>query len=226
MDRLLNRINQAARAADRILEEIECAGFDITDPSSIINYANYSNMPDSLTFSYGASRIAIWDEDYCDYVIKIALDEKYEKYCQHEVEVYEAAIKEGLADNFAWCMCYAEPIYDDDGEYDAPGIYVMEYVDCNEDDVEDTTWKYGYEQYCSLNGLDSSDYNSADAYNDWNQGETEEMVLDYMESLMSPEYRRAFEVFMCKWWITDIHTQNVGFKGSNMVIVDYAGWNW
>ena len=43
---------------------------------------------------------------------------------------------------------------------------------------------------------------------------------------MPSDYRRAFEVFMCKWWITDIHEQNVGFKGSDMVIVDYAGWNW
>lgn len=227
MDRLLNRINEAAIAADRIINMVECAGFDITDPNSILSYPNYMNMPEGMQYAYGASRIVIWDEDYCDYVIKIALDEKYEKYCQHEVEVYEAAVKEGLADNFAWCMCYAEPIYDDNGEYDAPGIYVMEYVDCNEDDVEDTTWKYGYEQYCSLNGLDSSDYNSADAYNDWNQGDTEDMVLDYMESLMSSEYRRAFEVFMCKWWITDIHSQNVALKpDGNMVIIDYAGWNW
>lgn len=227
MDRLLNRINEAAMAADRIINMVECAGFDLTDPNSIINYANYSNMPGDMQFSYGASRIAIWDEDYCDYVIKIALDEKYEKYCQHEVEVYEAAIKEGLADNFAWCMCYAEPIYDDNGEYHTPGIYVMEYVDCNEDDIEDTTWKYGYEQYCSLNGLDSSDFDSADAYNDWNQGDTEDMVLDYMESLMSSDYRRTFEVFMCKWWITDIHSQNVALKpDGNMVIIDYAGWNW
>ena len=111
MDRLLNRINQAARAADRILEMIDCAGLDITNPSSIINYANYSNMPDYMQFSYGASRLAIWDTEYCDYVIKVALDEQYEKYCQHEVEVYEAAVKEGLADNFAWCMCYAQPQY-------------------------------------------------------------------------------------------------------------------
>lgn len=227
MDRLLNRINEAAMAADRIINMVECAGFDITDPSNIINYTNYSNMPEGMQYAYGASRIAIWDEDYCDYVVKIALDEKYEKYCQHEVEVYEAAIKEGVADNFAWCMCYAQPQYDDEGKYEIPGIYVMEYVDCNEDDVEDTTWKYGYEQYCSLNGLDSSDYNSADAYNDWNQGDTEDMVLDYMESLMSSEYRRTFEVFMCKWWITDIHSQNVALKpDGNMVIIDYAGWNW
>ena len=225
MDRAINKINEAFMAATRIINMVESAGFNITDPFSIINYATSSNTPDEMRYAYGASRLVIWDDDYCDYVIKIALHEGYEKYCQHEVDIYEAAVKEGFADKFAWCACYAEPCLDED--FYNPGIYVMEYVDCNEDEVEDTTWKYGYEQYCSLNGLDSSDYNSADAYNDWNQGDTEDMVLDYMESLMSPEYRRAFEVFMCKWWITDIHSQNVALKpDGNMVIIDYAGWNW
>ena len=224
MDRAVNKINEAFMAATRIINMVESAGFNITDPASII-YGDYSDFPEDMRYAFGASRLVIWDDDYCDYVIKIALQEDYEKYCQREVDIYKAAVKEGLEDQFAWCMCYAEPCMDDD--FYNPGIYVMEYVDCNEDDIEDTTWKYGYEQYCSLNGLDSSDYNSADAYNDWNQGDTEDMVLDYMESLMSPEYRRAFEVFMYKWWITDIHSQNVALKpDGNMVIIDYAGWNW
>ena len=222
----MDRYLQACAAAERIINTVECAGFNVSDPTSIINSWDYCSMPDGLWYSYGASRLVIWDEDYCDYVIKIALDDRYEKFCQHEVEVYAAAVKEGLDAQFAWCMCYSKPHYNDEGVCEVPGVYVMEYVDCDEDAAEDITWKYGYEQYCSLNGLDSSDFDSEDAYNDWNQGETEERVLDYMESLMSPEYRRAFEVFMCKWWITDIHTQNVGFKGPNMVIVDYAGWNW
>ena len=224
MDRLLNRINEAVMAAERIINMVESAGFDITDPNSIINYNNYSLMPDDMRYAYGASRIVIWDEDYCDYVIKIALDEQYEKFCQHEVEVYEAAVKEGLADNFAWCMCYSDSYYEED-KY-VPGIYVMEYVDCNEDTVADATYKHGYEEYCEMNGLDSSNWDSIDEYDRWYEGDSEDRVLDYMESLMSSEYRRMFEVFMCKWWITDIHEQNVGFKGSNMIIVDYAGWNW
>lgn len=226
MDRFLNRINQAARAADRILEMVDCAGYDITDPSSIINYANYSNMPDYMQFSYGASRLVIWDTEYCDYVVKIALDEKYEKFCQHEVEVYEAAIKEGLADTFAWCMCYAEPQYNDEGEYEVPGIYVMEYVDCNEDVNSDEIWKYGYSQYCKERGLDSSSYDYADDYDEWNCEEDDELVLEYVESQMNDEQRRLFNVFMMKWWISDIHNQNIGHIGNRIVILDYAGWNW
>ena len=123
-------------------------------------------------------------------------------------------------------MCYAEPRYNDESEYEVPGIYVMEYVDCDEDIVADATYKHGYEEYCEMNGLDSSSWDSMDEYDRWYEGDSEDRVLDYMESLMPSEYRRMFEVFMCKWWITDIHEQNVGFKGPNMIIVDYAGWNW
>ena len=226
MDRLLNRINEAAMAADRIINMVESAGFDLTNPNDMLTYPNYMNMPGSMTYAYGASRIAIWDEDYCDYVVKIALDEKYEKFCQHEVEVYEAAVKEGLADNFAWCMCYAEPQYNDEGEYEVPGIYVMEYVDCNEDVNSDEIWKYGYSQYCKERGLDSSSYDYADDYDEWNCEEDDELVLEYVESQMNDEQRRLFNVFMMKWWISDIHNQNIGHIGNRIVILDYAGWNW
>ena len=127
---------------------------------------------------------------------------------------------EGFWEAIDWC----EEHY---GKIDAPGIYVMEYMDCNEDEVSDAAWTYGYKQYCSANGLDSSNFDSADEYNDWNEGEHEGQILDYMESQMTSDYRRAFEVFMCKWWITDIHEQNVALRpDGSMVIVDYAGWNW
>ena len=53
------------------------------------------------------------------------------------------------------------------------------------------------------------------------------MVLDLLESEMSPEYQRAFEVFMRKWEITDIHSGNVSnIYNGHRKIVDYAGWGW
>ena len=226
MDRAINKINEAFMAATRIVNMVESAGFNITDPLSIINYANCSNTPDEMRYSYGASRLVIWDDDYCDYVIKIALNESYEKYCQHEVDIYNAAVKEGFADKFAWCACYSEPCLDED--FYNPGIYVMEYVDCNEDEVYDSAWKYGYEEFCSMKGIDGSSYSDEliRSFDNWNCEEEEDMVIDYIKSSMSYEEQRAFNVFMMKWCISDIHTQNAGFIGNRMVMVDYAGWNW
>ena len=222
MNRAINKINAACLAADRIISMIEGAGMDITNPYSIIR-GEYTSFPCDMEYACGASRLVVWDTDYCDFVVKIALDEDYEKYCQHEVEIYQAAVKEGLADKFAWCMCYSEPNYED-GSY-RPGIYVMEYVDCDEEVVYDSAWKYGYESFCEANGYDSSNYDAADEYNDWNYCDND-MVLDYMEAQMDEETRKAFCIFMMKWNITDIHCGNAGFISNRMILTDYAGWNW
>lgn len=218
----MDRYLAACHAAERIINMIECAGFDLTDPYSIINCGD---IPEGMDYAYGASRLVIWDNDYCDYVIKIALNSDYEKYCQHEVEVYKAAAKEGFADKFAWCACYAEPTYAD-GKVDAPGIYIMEYMYCNADEAYDSAWKYGYETYCEARGLDSSNYDYVIDFDNWNCEDDEEMIIDCVVSGMSDSEKKAFYVFMNKWWITDIHQGNVSVTDNGLVITDYAGWNW
>ena len=106
-------------------------------------------------------------------------------------------------------------------------IYVMEYLDCNEDEVADDAWTYGYKEYCRSHGLDDSNYDNADEYNDWNCDEDECMYLEYFESEMDSDYLRAFEIFISKWRITDLHNANFSCGSpSQMKIVDYAGWGW
>ena len=219
----MDRYLVACHAAERIINAVESAGLDLADPHSIID-ACWEGTVSGINYAYGASRLVLWDEDYCDYVIKIALDSSYEKYCQQEVAIYESAVKEGVADSFAWCACYAEPTYAD-GEIDAPGIYVMEYLNCNEEEVYDDAWTYGYKEYCRSHGLDDSNYDNADDYDDWKQDDNIGLVLDLLESTMDDKYRRTFEIFMCKWNISDIHNANVS-STVPMKIVDYAGWGW
>lgn len=216
----MDRYLEACMAAERIVNEIKAAGFELNDPKDFIHNA-YQYLPYYIQYAYGASRLVIWDTEYYDYVIKIALEPSYEKYCQHEVEIYRAAVDEGVDDSFAWCTCYAEPDWDND----LPGIYVMEYLDCNEDEVYDDAWTYGYKEYCRSHGLDDSNYDNADDYDSWKECDDSGLVLDLLESNMNDEYRRAFEIFMWKWNITDIHQGNIS-STVPMKIVDYAGWNW
>lgn len=223
MDRAVNRINEAFMAATRIINEVEGAGFNISDPYSIIN-GSYEYWPDYLQYSYGASRLVIWDTECCDYVLKIALNEDYEKYCQREVEIYQAAVREGMADNFAWCMCYAEPCMDDDF-YNA-GIYVMEYVDCDSDTVYDSAWRHGYEEYCEMKGFDSSLYDHCDEFDRWNCAEEEDMILECIGASMSDNTFKMFNRFLYDWRVSDIHSENAGFLNGKMVLTDYAGWGW
>lgn len=218
----MDRYLQACQAAERLINEVTTAGFDLCDSERII-YNGYQYLPNYIQYAYGASRLVIWDDCYCDYVIKIAKDENCEKYCQHEVEIYQAAVKEGVADSFAWCACYQEPDWDND----MPGIYVMEYLDCNEDEVYDDAWTYGYKEYCRSHGLDDSNYDNADEYESWKESDDNGLVLDLLESDMDDKYRRTFEIFMCKWEITDIHQGNISNEcGGHRKIVDYAGWGW
>ena len=95
----MDRYLEACMAAERIINAVECAGYDLSDPNAII-HDGWGGFLGDLQFAYGASRLVIWDEDYCDYVIKVALGKSFEKYCKREVEVYAAAVKEGLQDSF------------------------------------------------------------------------------------------------------------------------------
>ena len=69
------------------------------------------------------------------------------------------------------------------------------------------------------------DIRSIDDYDSWKECDDAGLVLDLLESSMDDKYRRTFEVFMCKWEITDIHNANVS-STIPMKIVDYAGWGW
>ena len=55
----MDRYLQACAAAERIINTVECAGFNVFDPTSIINSWDYCSMPDGLWYSYGASRLVI-----------------------------------------------------------------------------------------------------------------------------------------------------------------------
>ena len=216
--------DKAFAAAYRLVSACEAAGVDLTDPDGIARGVYDRYLPDDMSYCSGASRLVIWDE-YCDFIIKLPLYDTCERYCDREVEIYEDAIRQGWTDQFAWCACYQRSDWVDD--IYIPGIYVMEYIYCNEEDVYDSAWKYGYEAYCRERGLDSSTYDAAEEYNDWNYADDDDMVLDCIEAqLLDDDVRRAFCVFMRKWTINDIHCGNAGLKGDKMVLVDYGGWNW
>ena len=219
MDRKL----QAFMAAERLINAVESSGIDLSNPERII-IDGYLYFPDYLSCEWGASRIVVWD-DQCDYVIKIAREEKYERYNQREVEIYADAVKEDIADNFGWCACYSEPSTNEDGY--VPGIYVMEFLDGSEEDVESDSWNYGYNTYCEENGLDKASKDSENEYQEYAYDNENGIVMEYLESQMcSPRDIAVFEIFINKWQITDLHVGNYLYRDNQLVICDYAGWGW
>ena len=214
----------AFKAAQRILDQLDNAGFtfntyrDVNDLLDDLRYGRYC-LPDELNYEWGASRVVFYD-DNCDYVIKIARDINFEKYNQREVEIYEAAEEEGYEEHFGWCKCYRQP------EGDCPGIYVMEFLDGNADEVDNYAYDYGYKNFCNAYGLDASSQDSMEEYESYNRPDDEEELMDYLMSFVNPDFVQAFSVFIARWAISDIHSANVLFRNGMPVICDYAGWGW
>lgn len=205
----MDKTFQAFAAAQRLLDAVECAGYNLfsyRDIDSIISYGQ-TYFPSFMHCDWGASRLVIWDDEY-DFVIKVAIDKKSEKYNQHEVEVYAAAEKEGLQNNFGWCKCFIEP------EGDEPGIYVMEFLG----DGEDSWDNYVVTEFRKETGDNNSEIDVYDM--------EDEEVIRYFTLSMSEKEAAAFRVFTQMWNVTDLHTGNIRHCGNRFVFCDYAGWNW
>lgn len=218
----MDRRAEAFDAARRILETLEEAGLNYTNPGQLYD-DNRNCMPAGLQIACGVTRLVIWDE-YCDYVIKIAFTDLYEKYNKHEVEVYAAAVEEGLEENFAWCDCYIQPCESDD--FWSAGVYVMEYLDGNSEEVSDRAWDYEYKQYCEEHDYDSSSYDYADDFNDWYYDDEDQSLMNFFLSQVENKVACKIGKFISKFNINDLHCGNFLFRGDRLVICDYAGYGW
>lgn len=212
MDRFTEAYNRIHELMNILME----AGFNINDPWSFESL----DVPENIKFATGATRLVVWDEDNPDYVAKIALTEDDEKYCIHEVELYNAAVEAGLEEHFAWCA----EIYD----YGVHSVYAMEYLDCDSELIDSESYQWGYERYCWDNDLDSESDNSKQKFSDyyWSHGNWENLVLDWFEDKLIKPVAAKFDEFINDYDISDIHTGNVGYRGKQLVLCDYAGYGW
>lgn len=217
----MDRTIQAFAAAERIMNKIEQANLGSDTPHDILDVVWQGGLPNGLYANYGASRLVIWDDE-CDYVIKMPIDSYDEKYCKREVEIYSAAVEEGLEDLFGWCACYREP-----EEYKC-GIYVMEFLSGNEDEIFDSAWNYGYQKFCDEYGLDSSIEDNREEYeaNHYDYNTDNANMLELFESLIDGIKASLLDRFLAKWRINDLHAGNYLYRGTELVICDYAGYGW
>ena len=211
---------KAFAAAQRLLDTLESINFDFSNP--YVTLCDDEICPDYLFWGSGASRYVVWDDNY-DFAIKFARTSYYERYNDAEVDLYNRAKELGIERNFARIMKYLEAHLEDDGTY-IPSIYVVEYLNCNDEEVDDCAWEYGYEDYCRSRGLDGSCYEYADDFNDIRDDMSD--VKDYFYSQMSNEEKVKVINFIIDNAINDLHCANFGFRGDKLVISDYAGWGW
>lgn len=205
-----------------------CAhGLDFFETNNRDNFYDWgyngTERPDNVFCSSGATKMVLWDDEE-PYVIKIPfIDERsgYRDYCEIELHNYEQAHHFPEIVN---CFAQVDFLF----VYKNHPIYIMEKIDCDEQGIEDAAYDTSFVSFCDREGFEegSLEYEDArdhfsDEYYDWWEG------IEQIEALFCDCWGgRIFDCFRdyCNFHnINDLHTANWGWRGSELVVVDYSG---
>lgn len=158
-----------------------------------------------LNTNQGCSRAVFWD-DNLPYVIKIPFGNRRD--CQIEVENYKKAKESGIEELFAECEWLMDFNYNG---LSIP-IYIMEFVECDENKITDEI----YDSYIE-GGFDDDFISGLEL-------DSSIEVVEFLSSKWGEEIYSTFVDFCSTNNIDDLHSGNVGFLRGSVVCVDYAGW--
>ena len=179
----------------------------------IVHYREYLRAMGYHIF-YGATRIVVMLDDF-DWVLKFNFhySDSAQDYNELEEVHYKAAIKAGLAEHFA-AMYYV-------GIIENLMVYAQEKVRMDEDCVSSSFFQYTLDNYyCENDGRDEDERNE-DAWDDAMYLDNEDRIYAMIDSVSIADELIKF-VFDNN--INDLHSANWGYRGTEPVIVDYAGY--
>lgn len=171
-------------------------------------------------FSSGATRMIIGDDDK-EFIIKFQPyeDSRGHDYCNLELLAYKAAVQAGYDELF----CPIEYLFDYHFGDRVCGIYVMPYCHCCEDTLENESYKYQYERFCSDNGYDEDDEDSRDEF-DYDYDTDCSFIELALHDWGRESEGEAFCDFLRDCGCNDLHAGNWGYFENKIVLVDYAGY--
>lgn len=170
-----------------------------------------------------------------DFVIKLPFKEDID-YCAIEVANYNASKEYDCSHMMAWTIRL-------DRIYGMP-IYAQEYVECNEEDVQDSVSKKAYEQWIDEGKPCDEDTIKEEGYNMDDEADAQEYFYEYeydscaweewdgVGTLFEDDYTekemRALNNWIDNVGCCDLHSGNVGYKDDVIVLVDFSGYcmNW
>lgn len=194
--------------------------FEDTNRDALLDWCDNNSHDLDFYYANGATKMVFWEDEY-PYVIKFPfLDENHARdYCKQELANYQAAQKDypEIVDCFAWCDYLFE--------YCGFPIYIMEKVDCDEATVSERAYSAAYntakdERFIKDDDEDFDEEFSNEFY-DWSGDEQTEPLL-YEE--WNWKVVDTFLEFCSIRDINDRHTANWGYRGSQLVIIDYSGF--
>ena len=173
--------------------------------SAIDDFYNYDDIDRyDLYFTNGKTKEIIIDYE-SDWILKIPFYKS--NFCQKEAIYYAQAQKEGLEKAFAPCYFLMN--------YKGANCYIMERVDCDEDRISDEF----YESMKEFNNY--SDEEAEEVF--WNYDEFDK-VDELLEYNFDENFLEKLMNFLRENDINDLHAGNIGYRGDDLVLVDYSGY--
>ena len=180
--------------------------------------------PEGVFLNCGETKAVIYDNDF-PYVLKIPFFTTRtvdKNYCDFEVDFYAMAEEAGLEDCFAWCdfLFFF---------HNCP-IYIMEWADCSEDEIEDSSYDACFRWACAQEGVseekDPEEYDRfRDRFSDtFYNMDCDDRMIDLLDEVWGFEKARAFNDFCYDHHINDRHSGNWGYVDGRLVIIDYSGY--
>ena len=171
---------------------------------------------DWIFVEWGMTKFVLWEETL-PYVLKIPfrgrMHIKNQDYCKVELENYLKAYETPIEDCFAW----TDFLFN----YHGYPVYIMEKVECNE---EETEFK-AFDAYCS-NSLFylCGDLSREDMYNNFDDSNDRERMIGLLSKEWGEEIAEDFLDFCNENNINDLHSGNFGYRDGQLVIIDYSGF--
>jgi hypothetical protein len=162
----------------------------------------------NISYFHGVTKLVIVDEDN-DWVLKIPFSNKACDYCALEAENYKKAVEAGVEEGFAACYFLME--------YEGAPCYIMEKVICDEEVVESDFYEIGSNKL-------SSEMDEDEIYSYLGSMDSYEIVDQLLEFYYDEGFLGDIYNFLSENEINDLHTGNVGYRGTNLVFVDYSGY--
>lgn len=215
-----------ARYTNYINELIDKFGFGsvLNNPDSNAYRwdADYDNdLRDAgYTVCSGYCRMVIFHEEW-DYVIKFTYNEDAKMaYCANEEFLYGKAAEWGISECFAGVYFL--------GEFDNTNIYLVERCDCDEDKMYNDSYDNQFRNFCRDRGYSAENAND-DIYEEFQDScdyecSGQEGMLELAASRWGRELADKVFKFLNYFGVNDCHSANWGYLGTQLVIIDYAGY--
>lgn len=224
----INKTEISEKAKQIINDLVE--NYSFLDFLSEISYQNFSiwedenpNYSNKYQIKNGATRFVIFEKENPNFVLKFLREDDGEiNYNEIETVIYEYSEKEKISEFFAWSF----KLFDFDFNGKNLPIYVMEFVDSDEDIIYDDSNNYQFKLFCEEEGLDPENEESREKFDNddnYHVGGTDAM-LEFAEDYWGEEVFNSVSSLLERANVNDLHCGNWGYRDNQLVIIDYAGY--